>query len=368
MLHAVIPAGGSGTRLWPLSRAGHPKFLHALTGTSHSLLQATVDRLAPLAEPATTYVVTGVAHAAAVARQLPDVPDSNIVVEPSQRDSCPAIALAAAIIARRDPEAVMGSFAADHLIRDPEGFRATVEAAMVGARAGYLMTVGIKPDHPETGYGYVHVGDGVGAGPVRAVTEFKEKPTRELAERYVNSGQYLWNASIFVWRVDVFLAELARQQPELHAGVLAIAAAWDTDQREPALEARWPGLPKIAVDYAVMEGAAAAGKVATVVGDFGWNDIGDFHTLGEVLPQDDRGNVVLDVALGEGAAKGDVILVDSAGTVVVPGGGRIVAAVGVRDFIVVDTPDAILLCPRSRAQDVKIVVDELRRRGHDRHT
>jgi mannose-1-phosphate guanylyltransferase len=134
------------------------------------------------------------------------------------------------------------------------------------------------------------------------------------------------------------------------------------------MEREWPGLPKIAVDYAVMEGAAAAGKVATVPGDFGWNDIGDFHTLGDVLPQDDNGNVVLDVALGECAAKGDVILIDSADTVVVPGGGRIVAAVGVRDFIVVDTPDAVMLCPRSRAQDVKRVVDELRRRGHDRHT
>jgi mannose-1-phosphate guanylyltransferase len=368
MLYAVIPAGGSGTRLWPLSRAGHPKFLHALTGTSQSLLQSTVDRLAPLAEPATTYVVTGVAHAAAVARQLPDLPDSNIVVEPSQRDSCPAIALAAAIIAHRDPKAVMGSFAADHLVGDPVRFCATVAAAMAGAEAGYLMTVGITPDQPETGFGYIHVGDKIGAGDIRSVTEFKEKPTAEAAERYVASGQYLWNASMFVWRADVFLAELARQQPEVHAGVQAIAAAWDTEARQDVMEHEWPKLPKIAVDYAVMEGAAAAGKVATVQGDFGWNDIGDFHTLGEVLNADPRGNVVLDVALGDNATKGDVVLLDSDNVVVVPGGGRIVATVGVRDLIIVDTPDAVLLCARDRAQDVKRVVEELQTRGHLRHT
>ncbi|HLL66239.1 MAG TPA: sugar phosphate nucleotidyltransferase [Micromonosporaceae bacterium] len=367
MLYAVIPAGGSGTRLWPLSRAAHPKFLHALTGSSSTLLQATVERLAPLVEPATTYVVTGVAHAAAVARQLPEVPDGNVVVEPSQRDSCPAIALAAAIIARRDPDAVMGSFAADHLVRSPERFRETVQAAMVGAQAGYLMTVGITPTHAETGYGYVHVGDPIGDAGVRAVTEFKEKPTSEVAERYVSSGEYLWNASIFVWRVDVFLAEVARQQPALHDGVRAIAAAWDSESREAVIEREWPRLPRIAVDYAVMEGAAAAGRVATVPGDFGWHDIGDFHTLGEVLQSDDRGNVVLDVALGSGLEKGDVVMIDTTDTVVVQGGGRIVTAVGVRDLIIVDTPDALLISSRDRAQDVKQMVDELRQRGHQRH-
>ncbi|MFI7606578.1 mannose-1-phosphate guanylyltransferase [Micromonospora sp. NPDC049366] len=359
MLYAVIPAGGSGTRLWPLSRAGHPKFLHPLTGSAASLLQATVERLAPLTTPERTLVVTGAAHVAAVARQLTGLPEENILVEPSPRDSCAAIALAAAVIALRDPDAVMGSFAADHLIGDPLRWAETVREAMRGAERGLLMTVGITPTRPETGYGYLECGELLGDGQLRMVAEFKEKPAAEVAEAYVRSGRHLWNASMFVWRVDVFLAELARQQPALHAGVTAIASAWGTTEQDDVLGAVWPTLPKISVDYAVMEGAATAGRVATVPGDFGWNDVGDFHTLGDVLPADPAGNVVL------GGAKPGVLLRDSSGLVVLPHSGRLVAAIGLRDLIVVDTPDAVLVCPRDRAQDVKAVVDELKERGEE---
>jgi mannose-1-phosphate guanylyltransferase len=360
MLYAVIPAGGSGTRLWPLSRAGHPKFLHPLTGSNASLLQATVQRLAPLATPDRTLVVTGAAHVAAVARQLTGLPEENILVEPSPRDSCAAIALAAAVIALRDADAVMGSFAADHLIGDPERWVATVREAIRGAEQGMLMTVGITPTRPETGYGYLETGDEIGDVPWRQVAEFKEKPAAEVAEAYVRSGRHLWNASMFVWRVDVFLAELARQQPALHAGVSAIAAAWGTEEQDDVLGTVWPTLPKISVDYAVMEGAATAGQVATVPGDFGWNDVGDFHTLGDVLPADSAGNVVLGVD-----AKPGVLLRDSSNLVVVPQSGRLVAVLGMRDLIVVDTPDAVLVCPRDRAQDVKALVDELKERGEE---
>src|SRR5256885_6067313 len=223
MLCGVMPAGGRGTCLWPLCRGGNPKFLHPLTGSALTLLQATVGRLAPLAPPGQTYVVTGVAHAAAVARQLPELPAENVVVEPSPRDSCAAIGLAAAIIARREPQAVMGSFAADHLVGHPERFVEVVKQAAEGARQGYLMTVGITPTHAETGYGYLEFGESVDGGPVRRVTEFKEKPTYEVASSYVQSGQYLWNAGMFVWQVDVFLRELARQPPELPAGLTPIA-------------------------------------------------------------------------------------------------------------------------------------------------
>ncbi|MEV4488789.1 sugar phosphate nucleotidyltransferase [Micromonospora coxensis] len=360
MLYAVIPAGGSGTRLWPLSRAGHPKFLHPLTGTNASLLQATVDRLAPLTTPERILVVTGAAHAAAVARQLTGLPEENILVEPSPRDSCAAIALAAAVIAQRDPDAVMGSFAADHLIRDADAWVETVRAAVRGAEQGLLMTVGITPTRAETGYGYLETGEPTGDGPLRPVAEFKEKPAAPVAEAYLRSGRHLWNASMFVWRVDVFLAELARQQPALHAGVVAIAAAWGTPEQDDILGTVWPTLPKISVDYAVMEGAATAGRVATVPGDFGWNDVGDFHTLGEVLPADGAGNVVLGTD-----GKPDVLLHDTHDLVVVPQSGRLVAALGVRDLIVVDTPDAVLVCPRDRAQDVKALVDELKARGEE---
>src|SRR6266536_3500289 len=321
MLYAVIPAGGSGTRLWPLSRAGNPKFLHPLTGSASTLLQATVERLAPLAPPERTYVVTGVAHATAVARQLPKLPEDHVIVEPSPRDSCAAIGLAAAIIAEEDPHAVMGSFPADHLVGSPE----------------------------------------VDGGPIRLVREFKEKPSYEVASGYVQSGHYFWNAGMFVWQVDVFLRELARQQPELHAGLTAIAKAWPTEAREEVLGAVWPSLTKISVDYAVMEGAAGAGLVATVPGAFGWNDVGDFHTLGDALPGDEASNVIVEP--GEDAEKADVLLLDSAGVVVVPHSGRLVSVLGMHNVVVVDTPDAVLVCPRERAQDVKRLVDELKGRG-----
>jgi mannose-1-phosphate guanylyltransferase len=360
MLYAVIPAGGSGTRLWPLSRAGHPKFLHPLTGTDASLLQATVARLAPLTDLDRVLVVTGVAHAAAVARQLPGVPERNVLVEPSPRDSCAAIALAAAVIARRDPDAIMGSFAADHLITDGARYAEVIRRAMSGAGQGLLMTVGITPTRPETGYGYLQCGRPVGDGPVLAVEEFKEKPSLEVAAGYLKSGNYLWNASMFVWRVEVFLAELARQQPQLHAGVSRIALAWDGPEHEEVLGEVWPTLPRISVDYAVMEGAAAVGRVGTVSGDFGWNDVGDFHTLGEVLTADATGNVVVGQ---DSTAKPGVLLRDSTGMVVVPNSGRLVAALGVHDLIVVDTPDAVLICPRDRAQEVKTIVDELKELG-----
>src|SRR5436305_3896236 len=223
MLYAVIPAGGSGTRLWPLSRAGNPKFLHPLTGSAQTLLQATVGRLAPLSPPERTYVVTGVAHAAAVARQLPELPVENVVVEPSPRDSCAAIGLAAAIIAQRDQQGVMGSFAADHLVSHPDRFVEVVRQAAEGARQGHLMTVGITPTHAETGYGYLECGEEIAGSPIRPVLKFTEKPSYEVASSYLAPGRYLWNASMFVWQVDTFLAELARQQPELHAGLHTIA-------------------------------------------------------------------------------------------------------------------------------------------------
>jgi mannose-1-phosphate guanylyltransferase len=358
MFHAVIPAGGSGTRLWPLSRATNPKFLHPLTGTGQSLLQATVARLEPLAPPERIYIVTGTAHATAVARQVPLLPEENLLVEPAPRDSCAAIALAAAVIAGRDPEAVMGSFAADQLVRDGAEFARVVREAVAGAERGQLMTVGITPTRPETGYGYLRCGDPTEGGAL-AVEEFTEKPAYELAVSYVDSGRYLWNASMFVWRVDRFLAELERQQPELHAGVTTIARAWDTPHRAEVLGEVWPALPRISVDYAVMEGAAAAGLVSTVPGDFGWNDVGDFDTLGEVLPEDADGNVLV---IG-GADRSGVLLKDVSGTVVVPQSGRLVAVLGMRDVVVVDTPGAVLVCPRVRAQDVKKIVDELKERG-----
>jgi mannose-1-phosphate guanylyltransferase len=354
--HAVIPAGGSGTRLWPLSRAGNPKFLHPLAGTDRSLLQATVDRLGLLTGPDHIYVVTGGAHAAAVARHLPVVPAANILVEPGPRDSAPAIGLAAALIARHDPTAVMGSFPADHLIADPDAFAGVLRTAIAAAADGHLVTVAITPTGPATGYGYIRHGEPLPVPGALAVEEFKEKPSLDVARSYVDSGRYAWNAGMFVWRVDALLAELERQLPDLHAGLLRIAAAWDGPDAEATLAAEWPELPKISIDHGVLEGAAATGRVATVPGSFGWNDIGDWDTLGEVLPADPDGNVLL-------GDPGRVLALDTKSSVAVAGGGRQIALVGLRDVVVVDTADAVLVCARAQAQQVKGIVDELKSRG-----
>jgi mannose-1-phosphate guanylyltransferase len=365
-LHMVVPAGGSGTRLWPLSRAAHPKFLHALTGTDRSLLQATFDRLAPLCTPERLLVVTGTAHATSVIRQLPELPERNILVEPFARDSCAAIALAAAVIEERSPGAVMASFAADHLITNTAAFGETVRHAVDGAREGRLMTIGITPTRPETGYGYLRVGEPAAAGTVRTVLEFKEKPSLEVATEYLESGRYLWNASMFLWRTDVFLAELAARRPDVHDPIRTIARAWDGDEQETVLAEAWPTIPKVAVEYAVMEPAAAEGKVGTVPGDFGWNDIGDFETLGDLLGKDIEGGArVVDVTGGQDSAP--VLVVDGDGIIAVPCSSRVIATLGVTDLIVVDTPDAVLVCRRDRAQDIKKLTELLRERGHAAH-
>jgi mannose-1-phosphate guanylyltransferase len=358
-LHIVVPAGGSGTRLWPLSRSAHPKFLHAFIG-DRTLLQATVDRLLPTSSPERVWVVTGGAHAVAVARQLPEVREDHLLVEPAPRDSAPAIALAAALIARREPRAVMGAFAADHLIGDAEAFRTVVRHAADAAAAGSLVTVGITPTAPETAYGYLRLGEPLDGGAAVRVEQFEEKPTYERAAEYLASGRYAWNAGMFVWRVDVFLGEVARQLPALAAGLERIVAAWDGPDRDEVLFETWPSLPKISVDHGVMEGAGERGLVACVPGSFGWNDLGDWHTIGQVLPLAEDGSVVV----GGGDDVSDLaVSVDSPGCVVVPRSGRLVATLGISDVVVVDTPDAVLVCARDRAQDVKGLVQALNERG-----
>jgi mannose-1-phosphate guanylyltransferase len=358
VIHAVIPAGGSGTRLWPLSRAAYPKFLHSLVG-ERTLLQATMDRLLPVSSFSRIWVVTGSAHAVAVARQLPDIPSGHILVEPGPKDSAPAIALAAAIIAREDPGAVMGSFAADHVVGDPGAFRGVVRTAVASAEEGNLVTVGITPTGPDTAYGYLQLGDPVGESGALRVVEFKEKPSHSVAVSYLESGRYAWNAGMFVWRVDVFLAELRRQLPGLAAGIGRIADAWDTPVRDDVLAEIWPSLPRISVDHGVMEGAGVRGLVTCVPGSFGWTDVGDWHALGEVLPVGPDGSVVV-------GPEGEALTIDSDGCVVVPRSGRLVATLGVRDLVVVDTPDAVLVCARDRAQEVKGLISALEARG-DHH-
>lgn len=270
---AVVPAGGAGTRLWPVSRATAPKFLRDLRGSGRTLIQETHDRLVPLAGERLV-VVTGAAHAAAVAEQLPDVPADSIIAEPSARDSMAAIGLAAALLERRDPDAVMGSFAADHVITDPERFGDAVRTAVAVAREDWLVTLGIEPTFPSSAFGYIRSGDALDGHPgAQRVAAFVEKPSVEVATGYLAEGGYRWNAGMFVVRPTVLLDLLAQWHPEFAAALRSIAAAPET------LAEVWPSLPKIALDHAVAEPAADAGRVATVPAAFSWDDIGDFDSL-----------------------------------------------------------------------------------------
>ncbi|MDQ1289332.1 MAG: mannose-phosphate guanylyltransferase [Actinomycetota bacterium] len=353
--HAVVPAGGAGTRLWPLSRAAHPKFLLDLTGNGRSLLQQTWDRLYPLADG--VVVVTGASHATAVAEQLPELPASDLLAEPSPRDSAAAIGLAAAVIHRRDPSAVMGSFAADHVIRNTSAFRDAVVEAVVTARAGYVVTIGIEPERPSTAFGYIQLGESLdlpGAPSARAVVRFVEKPDAATAARYVAGGQHRWNAGMFVAPAALLLEQLRENRPELHDGLVEIAAAWDGPGRQEVLERVWPSLEKVAIDYAVAEPAADAGRVAVVPAALGWDDIGDWASLAALLPGDGPLRV-----LGDDV---HVHAVESTG-VIVPDGGRLVAVLGLEDVVVIDTPDALLVTTRERAQEVKAIVDHLKQAG-----
>lgn len=347
---AVVPAGGSGTRLWPVSRAERPKFLLSLLG-DRSLLQQTVDRLGLLTSPERTLVVCGPSHAAGIARQVPRLPEANLVVEPSPKGSGPAIGLAAAIVAKHDPDALMGSFAADHEVRDPAAFAAAVAVAIEAAREDWLVTIGLTPTRPETGYGYIERTEeaivSTELGTAYRAARFVEKPDLTRATEYIATGRYLWNASMFIWKVSTVLAEIERLQPELHAGILEIAAAWGTSQQERVTAEVWATLPESTIDQGIMERTP---RVAVVPAEMGWSDVGDWHGLANLLSSDHTGNTV----------RGDLVQLDSANCAVWSETDRLIAVVGLNEIVVVDTPDAVLVAHRSRAQDVRKIVDRLR--------
>jgi len=349
-LWAVVPAGGAGTRLWPLSRAAAPKFLLDLTGSGRTLLQQTFDRLVPLVEDR-LMIVTGAPHAEAVAAQVA-VASERILVEPAPRDSMAAIGLAAAILERRDPDALMASFAADHVIVDGDAFRACVREAAEVADTGLIVTIGIEPTGPSTAFGYIQAGEALdGFATAHAVRAFVEKPDDSRAAEYVASGEYRWNAGMFVARATVLLDELAREHPDLAAGLREIAA-------EPSsLPTRWAELAKIAIDHAVAEPAAARGQVAVVPGDFGWDDVGDFASLAAILGTDQL------QVLGDSSR---VTAIDASGLVVA--GDRQICILGLDDVVVVDSGDALLVASRDMAQRVKDVVAALKASGRDELT
>ncbi|MFT3798399.1 mannose-1-phosphate guanylyltransferase [Microbacterium sp.] len=358
--YAVIPAGGVGSRLWPLSRADAPKFLHDLTGSGHSLLRDTWDRLEPLAGADRIAVVTGRAHRAAVEEQLPGIPDRNVFLESEPRDSAAAIGLAAAILHRREPDVIIGSFAADHVIRGTRVFEFAVRDAVEVARAGYVCTVGITPSEPAVGFGYIKRGEELvvdGARDAALVERFIEKPDLDTAKQYLQSRDYLWNAGMFIARADVLLAEIEANSPDLHAGLVELAEAWDDrERRGPVVDRVWPKLPKIAIDYVVAEPAAERGRLAVVPGHFDWDDVGDFASLAKLNSHGRKNDLAI---LGENAR----ILTDAASGIVVSHTTRVISLIGVKDIVVVDTPDALLVTNSEHAQRVKGVVDALKLTG-----
>ncbi len=333
-LHAVILAGGSGTRFWPLSRAAKPKQFLALA-TDHPLIEETFRRVLPLCPASRSWVVCGPGHEAAVRAALPEV---GVIVEPVARNTAPAIGLAAVRVLREDPDATICILPSDHHIARPDAFRDAISLAANACQGGDLLTIGIQPTRPETGYGYLRRGAARGNGAFQ-VEAFVEKPDPATAARYISDSAYSWNAGIFVFRADAILNALKRHLPAVYEALVS-----DGD---------FAKLPSISIDYGVMEPESHTGRISMVPGDFGWSDVGSFAALPEVRALDSRGNT----------ASGDALLIDCDDSVVLAEGGRVVAAVGVSGLCIIDAGDAILVVPRERAQDVRAVVDALKAKG-----
>lgn len=341
---ALILAGGSGTRFWPLSRRRRPKQLLALEGEL-SLLRGTVDRLSPLIGPESVWVCTTEALAGAVREDLPDVPPEQVLAEPLGRNTAPALGWAVGAMPAAARQGAIAVLPADHRVGDPAAFRETLAAAArVALEERRIMTLGVTPHRPETGYGYLELESApAGSAGVRRVHRFVEKPDAARAAVYAASGHHLWNAGIFVFQGDDFLTLLARHAPEIAAGLAAIAA------HPERLVELYAALPSISIDYALMEKLDSLGTLPL---DCGWSDLGSWEALAEVLPPDAADNAV----------KGEAVAVDAGGNLLVADEGTI-AVLGVSGLVVIRTGDTVLVCPKERSQEVRRILDELAARG-----
>jgi mannose-1-phosphate guanylyltransferase len=345
-LHLVVIAGGSGTRFWPLSRKHHPKQLLALA-SEQTLLAATFGRLTGLVEPSRHWMVVGAAHAEASRRAVPHVPSAQVLEEPIGRNTAPAVGLAAVHLAARDPEAIMVVLPADHHVADGAALARAIERASEIAADGTIVTLGITPSRPETGYGYIEQGSPVGTGAF-AVARFVEKPDATRAEQFLARGGYYWNAGIFVMSASRFLAEQARQLPKQHAALAAITPGAKDYAAE--LAAAYTAIDPISIDYGIMEKAE---RIAVVPVDCGWSDVGSIAALAGFLTP----------APGNNAVRGRALPLDSTGCVIYTNDEHLVALLGLRDVTVIHTDDATLVVPTAKAQDVRRIVDELAKRG-----
>lgn len=351
-LYGLILAGGAGTRLWPRSRRRTPKQLLDLV-SGKTMLRETYERLDPLLKER-LYVIAGEEHLDLIRGELPELAPDVILLEPEGRGSAPAIGLAAAVLERREPHAVMACLPADHVVAKPEVFRDAIRRAAQVAERGYLVTLGIVPDRTETGYGYIQRGGSLEPAdgePVYRVTRFAEKPGEVEARRFVASGEYYWNSGMFVWRAAHILQEIGKWMPDLATVLTEVAEASVTGALDETLARLWPRVASETIDYGVMEKAE---RVAVLPVDMGWSDVGSWASLLELLPSDPEGNVI----------RGDHVGIDTRGSLI-HGGSRLVATAGVSNLIIVDTEDALLVCSVERAQEVKSLVAALERSGRE---
>lgn len=355
-MYAVIMAGGKGTRFWPRSRQKRPKQLLNIVGR-RSMLQQTIARISSLLPLENILVVAGEDHGEEVRAQLAELPDENIVLEPVGRNTAACIGLAALLVQHRDPTAVMVVLPADHLITDEDLFLSTLRAAVAMARKQpALVTLGIRPALPETGYGYIEAGDQVDTVQEHKfykVTSFHEKPDSERAKHYLEKGNFFWNSGMFVWQVEAILAEMQNYLPGLYTDLHKLEPFLDGDGLGKEINRIYPDLQSISIDYGVME---KAGNVLMIPADFGWNDLGSWASMAQIWPKDDQHNV----------HQGEIMAMESQGNVVFCG-QKLCVLLGVDDLIVVDTEDALLVCAVNRAQDIGKILDVMRQRGMEQY-
>jgi mannose-1-phosphate guanylyltransferase/mannose-6-phosphate isomerase len=345
--NAVILAGGSGTRLWPLSTPSFPKqFLPLPNG--NSMIQETLVRVLPLTTPEQTWVVTGHKMANLVQEHLPTISPSHILREPMGRNTAAAIGWAAARIARQDPQAVMAIFSADAVISEVETLRETLYLAYELASQGKLVTIGIKPNAPETGYGYIRFGDEVSEGHshhAHTAERFVEKPNLITAQGYLRDGYYVWNAGIFIWKVETILAELEEHLPELARKLQLIAAATDSEQESSTIDELWPTLQSISIDYGILEKTK---NLVVIPADLGWNDVGNWDQYGALFPADEQG--VRAIGTHQGLGSQNVVVYNTT--------PRRIFTIGLEDVVVVEMEDITVICHKNHVQRVKELAEQ----------
>lgn len=342
---AVIMAGGKGERFWPESRENHPKQFLSLTGDGETMIQKTVRRISPVVQAEDIFIVTNSAYKSLVREQLPEIPAENILAEPCARNTAPCIAFAGAVIQKKYGNAVMLVLPSDHLIKYENIFTRTLCNAIVKATEGdNLLTIGITPTYAETGYGYINFGDE--DGNAYKVERFVEKPDLKTAKKYLSSGKYLWNSGMFVWKVSTIMNCFRNFMPEVFSGAEKIGNAYGTTDFENVLETEYNKFPSESIDFGIMEKAE---NIFTIPVSFGWDDVGSWLAIERINETDDNQNYI----------EGDVIAENCERTTIC-GGKRLIAVVGVKDIVIVDTDDALLVCSKNNTQDVKKIISKLK--------